>query len=215
MKREIKQTADGSYTIYLPEHQEHYHSCHGAITESMHVFIKHGLEVAQEHVAALRIVEVGAGTGLNFFLTALHAKVPVHYTAIEPFPVTQEIHDALQYRIGSEEIRQAYIQAPPNCDFSINDRLTLHKIDKPLQEITLPSNYFHLVYYDAFAPRVQPELWQRAIFAQLATAMAPGGILTTYCCKGEVKRNMQAAGLQTLKQPGPPGKREMLTALKP
>jgi len=204
MKRELQLTADGSHTIAIPDMNVTYHSTHGAIQESMHVFIQAGLQALQ--LPAVRIFEMGFGTGLNALLTMQHADIPVYYYAVEQYPLTAEEVEGLSY--GNE--LHAY---PWNEDVKINEQFTLHKAHVSLLSVQ-PEQEFDLIYYDAFAPGAQPELWTREVFEKLYGMLAAGGILVTYCSKGDVRRAMLAAGFKVEKLTGPPGKREMLRAKK-
>lgn len=204
MKRELQLTADGSHTIAIPDMNVTYHSTHGAIRESMHVFIQAGLQALQ--LPAVRIFEMGFGTGLNALLTMQHADIPVYYYAVEQYPLTAEEVEGLSY--GNE--LHAY---PWNEDVKINERFTLYKAHTSLLSVQ-PEQEFDLIYYDAFAPGAQPELWTTEVFEKLYGLLAKGGILVTYCSKGDVRRAMQAAGFKVEKLAGPPGKREMLRAKK-
>jgi tRNA U34 5-methylaminomethyl-2-thiouridine-forming methyltransferase MnmC len=202
MKRELRLTADGSHTIAIPDMNVTYHSTHGAIQESMHVFIQAGLQALQ--LPAVRIFEMGFGTGLNALLTMQYAITPVYYYSVEQFPLTAEEVAGLSYG----NALHAY---PWNEDVKISEQFTLHKAHASLLDVN-PAQTFDLIYYDAFAPGAQPHLWTKAIFEKLFGLLVPGGILVTYCSKGDVRRAMLAAGFQVEKLAGPPGKREMLRA---
>lgn len=205
MKRELLLTADGSHTIAIPDLKVTYHSTHGAIQESLHVFIQAGLQVIQAPL--VRIFEMGFGTGLNALLTMKYATIPVYYYSVERFPLTEEEVAGLSYG-------NTLHQHPWNEDVKISEQFTLHKAHGSLLAIT-PLQTFHLIYYDAFAPAAQPELWTKEVFEKLYSFLEPGGILVTYCSKGDVRRAMLAAGFIVEKLAGPPGKREMLRARRP
>lgn len=221
-ERKIVVTGDGSHSIYLPAFDEFYHSSHGALRESLHVFLKHGYEVlAANRTTPLRILEMGFGTGLNAFLTWLrHAgeTFDLHYTSLEAYPVGIETAASLNYLQAmhaeqhAEIFNRMHVCAWGKAEI-FPGNFTLLKLQTTLQEFS-SAEKFDLVYYDAFAPRVQPELWTKEIFDRLFSAMHPGGLLVTYCAKGEVKRSMKAAGFRVEALPGPPGKREMTRAWK-
>ncbi len=220
MKRTIKTTADGSKTIFIEELNEHYHSVNGALTESRHVFINAGfLPVGDEN---LHILEMGFGTGLNVLTTLeanLKAKRNVFYTAVEAYPVKANEIAQLNYAaLGLPDLVSALSDKLHDCKWEewqeITPNFKLLKQQKKFQKINDPQLY-HLIYFDAFAPDVQPELWSEEIFEKMYEALKPGGILVTYCAKGQVKRNMKAAGFTLEGIPGPPGKREMTRATKP
>ncbi len=215
-------TADGSHTLFVPGLNEHYHSTHGALQESELVFIENGLHHIPACIKEINLLEVGFGTGLNALLTVLEAKKQrrkINYVAIEPEPVAEEIIEKLNYAeiIGSTEaagyfkkIREAGWRYP---EF-LSDYFIISKIQSQLQDVTLRDEQFHLVFFDAFGPDVQPELWTEQVFAQLYKCLKPDGILVTYSCKGIVKRALKAAGFTIEKLPGPAGKREVLRAMK-
>lgn len=215
----LEPTADGSNTLYVPELNEHYHSVKGALTESAHIFIQMGLNHAQ--AANPRVLEIGFGTGLNAFLTLLEAEKSqrtIHFTSIERFPLSEDIVRKLSYpeTIAPEECEKFYAlhTAPWNQEVKISPYFTLHKIEGDFTHFSF-SEYYDVVYFDAFAPEKQPEMWSQPLFDNLYRQMNPGGILTTYCAKGVVRRMLQAAGFTVERLPGPPGgKREILRATK-
>lgn len=215
----LEPTADGSNTLYVPELNEHYHSVKGALTESAHIFIQMGLNHAQ--AANPRVLEIGFGTGLNAFLTLLEAEKKqraIHFTSIERFPLSEDIVRKLSYpeTIAPEECEKFYAlhTAPWNQEVKISPYFTLHKIEGDFTHFSF-SEYYDVVYFDAFAPEKQPEMWSQPLFDNLYRQMNPGGILTTYCAKGVVRRMLQAAGFTVERLPGPPGgKREILRATK-
>lgn len=218
----IQNTADGSHTLFVPELNEHYHSTNGAIQESEVVFIQNGLHYLPESLKEINIVEVGFGTGLNALLTVLFAKKhrrKINYVAVEPNPVDTEILGKLNYasQIGSTEAEGYYKklhEAGWVYPSFLSDYFIISKIQSKLEEITLRDEQFDLVYFDAFGPDVQPELWTELVFTQLFKCMKQEGILVTYSCKGTVKRALKAAGFTIEKLPGPAGKREVLRAVK-
>ena len=215
---EIVFTRDGSHTIYVKELDEHYHSTHGAIAESMHVFIEAGLRSIKKKY--IRILEMGFGTGLNAYLSLMDTKstaTEIHYTGIEKFPLPRELIETLNYPefFPCENIENflKLHDCPWNEPISIRNDFILTKIDGDIRTISL-TDQTDIVFYDAFGPGKQPELWTKEIFRKIFLAMSPGGLLTTYTVKGEVRRAMSTAGFRVEKLPGPPGKREMLRAYK-
>lgn len=216
---ELEQTADGSYTLYVPELDEHYHSVKGALTESQHIFIEMGLK--HSPAPEPRILEIGLGTGLNAFLTLLAAEEmhrKVHYTGIERYPLAEETLRQLDYPgiIGKkhEEDYYAIHQAPWEKETNLSPWFTLHKIEGDFTRHTFQKGY-DIIYFDAFAPEKQPEMWEQSLFNTLYNVLNKGGILTTYCAKGVVRRMLQTAGFTVERLPGPPGgKREILRATK-
>ena len=232
MERIIEQTEDGSTTLFVPELNEHYHSVKGARTESQHIFIDMGLKASAATLP--HILEIGFGTGLNALLTLETAGLeqrPVHYTGIELYPLSWEEVDVLHY--SDNPLFKELHTAPWHKDVNITPYFTLHKIqgdvnkvmsDKqsamsdrlPVHHSSLTTNhYFDLVYFDAFAPEKQPEMWSEELFRHIYAAMNNNGILTTYCAKGVIRRLLQAIGFRVERLPGPPGgKREILRASK-
>ncbi|PZD79594.1 tRNA (5-methylaminomethyl-2-thiouridine)(34)-methyltransferase MnmD [Mesonia sp. K7] len=223
MKRIITKTADGSNTIFIPEWNENYHSKHGAIQEAMHVFIKMGLNHFLSQKQTINILEIGFGTGLNAFITAQIAyqnQVKINYTGVEAYPVTLAEVAELDYpkQLGFE----TYF--PENCFqkihesewgkfVEINPFFQLRKQQLKFQEIE-NKNEFDLIYFDAFGPRVQPDLWGVKILQKMYNSLKSEGKLVTYSAKGSVRRNMQEVGFSIERLTGPPGKREMLRATK-
>ncbi|MDD2792434.1 MAG: tRNA (5-methylaminomethyl-2-thiouridine)(34)-methyltransferase MnmD [Sediminibacterium sp.] len=229
MERIIQQTADGSHTILIPEMQTLYHSKHGAIQESMHVFIRAGLQYFPQ-LSEVRILEVGFGTGLNALLTAIEAAragQSIEYTSLEAYPLTPEEFQSLNH--GSLLQEPAFFKAILNSNWnewvSICPHFRLQKLAVPLESYHLSDSFsataikegragFHCIYFDAFAPSAQPELWTADTFQQLYQLLLPGGILVTYCSKTVVRRAMEAAGFVATRIQGPYGKREMVRAIK-
>ena len=215
----IEQTADGSYTLYVPELDEHYHSVKGALTESQHIFINMGLK--HSSVSYPRILEIGLGTGLNCFLTLLNAeenKRHIHYTSIERFPLGMDVIQKLDYPSiigrGHNADYLAIHQAPWEEDTKLSPWFTLHKVEGDFTNYTFEKGY-DIIYFDAFAPEKQPEMWEQSLFNSLYQILNEGGILTTYCAKGIVRRMLQSAGFIVERLAGPPGgKREILRATK-
>ena len=219
MAIQLKITGDGSHTLYNEELDETYHSTHGALQESLHVFIKHGLHFSEQKNIALNILEVGFGTGLNAYLTILH-KFPstqIKYVSLETNFLKEEILESLNYTAQADEkqkqiFRQIH-QAPINTLTEITNEVKLLKLYSSLQEFS-SSEVFDLIYYDAFGPRVQPEMWTEEIMLKVFKLLKPGGFLVTYCSQGQFKRNLKAAGFLIEELPGPPGKRQMTRAFK-
>ena len=222
MSFQIIRTSDGSDTIFSSSVKENYHSSHGAVQESKHIFIDAGLMHIARGSTTLNILEVGFGTGLNALLTLIEAGTlgkKIIYTTIEAFPLDAGIWEKLNYPkiiapTDYTEIFSILHLASWNRNVEISDLFRLHKIHKKLEDYQLADGAFDLVYFDAFSPVVQPELWSQAIFEKLYSAMTAGAILTTYSVKGEVIRAMKASGFSVEKIPGPPGKRHITRASK-
>ena len=216
----IINTSDGSHTIYLPEIDEQYHSVNGAITESNYVYIDKGYNF---HVSKNPTVfEVGFGTGLNCLLTALQAKQdkrPTIYITIEKNPLQKDIVGQLNYgRLISEDARIVF-ENIHSCKWneavSITEYFNLFKIKGDLIDINLTqSENCDVIYFDAFGPDKQPEMWTPLIFSKIYSVTSPKGVLVTYSAKGEVRRQLAASGFEMERLPGPPGKIQMLRGIK-
>lgn len=218
---ELRQTTDGSSTLYNSTLGEHYHSMHGALQESQHIFLSSGLEHrAQTSEGEIRLLEVGFGTGLNALLSRLWTERelrPITYTTLELYPITIALAQTLEYTITG--YTQSHIQAAMHqlhaapwgeiVELSPYFRLEKQQIDLCHY---LPECLFDVIYFDAFSPEVQPELWEDPIIERLYEATRSGGVLTTYSAKGEVRRRLQRAGYLVERLPGPVGKREILRA---
>lgn len=219
MKRRIITTADGSKTIQITDLNEQYHSIHGAVQEAYHVFIKHGLHQFKNQDIA--ILEMGFGTGLNALITLAESPksgLKVTYEGVEAFPVGMHEIRALDYtgtlKFQQHE-RQFYKMHDANWGetLELTPNFRLFKNQSNFKDIH-HQNLFDLIYFDAFGFRVQPELWSVEIFEKMCQALTVGGILVTYAAKGIVRRAMQEVGFIVERLPGPPGKREMLRAVK-
>jgi tRNA U34 5-methylaminomethyl-2-thiouridine-forming methyltransferase MnmC len=219
-KSEIVKTGDGSDTLFVSALGEHYHSTFGAVQESMHIFIEAGLKKIDKK--ELTLFEVGFGTGLNAFLTlfeTVKTNQIIHYITTEKYPVPSSLWSMLNFPMFvPPEYREFFSkihEAPWNREVNLTEHFTLLKISSGLADVdytTLPP--FDLVYFDAFSPEKQPELWETPVFFKIANHCAPNGKLVTYCAKGVVRRSLNTAGFATERIPGPPGKREMLRGTK-
>lgn len=209
---EIQLTADGSPTLYLPEINEHYHSVKGAVTESLHVYVECGLRHRAEKTAGddkLRVLEIGYGTGLNASLTAEAGCGNIHYISLELHPLpagsVPDYGIAAMRRLNDAEWDKAV---------EITPTFTLEKRKADFLTSPLPDN-IDVVYFDAFAPEKQPEMWSENALRRVAETMNHGAVLTTYCAKGTIRRLLQTLGLTVERLPGPQGgKREILRATK-
>ena len=213
-------TEDGSHTLFNPGIGEHYHSIHGAIQESEHVFIQQGFTLAAERFQEISLLEVGFGTGLNALLTlrtSVKLQIPVFYQTFEPFPLSPELALGLNYT-ENEQLNsfspdfEAMHLAGDGVQTQIRDGFTFQRMECGIQSGFADERIFNLVYFDAFSPVVVPELWQPEIFALLRQHMVRDGVLVTYSARGAVRRALQAAGFRVERLPGPPGKREILRA---
>lgn len=215
-------TSDGSVTVAIPELKVTYHSRHGAIQESMHVFIEAGLKPLLHRQETLYIFEMGLGTGLNALLTLIEAEAhqqKIHYQSIEAFPLEASMVAQLNYcgQLHKPELNSIFEQlhaAPWDQPVVLTPWFTFQKSNTPLLNFSI-SQPAHLLYYDAFAPSAQPELWTVEAFSHLFSMLTAGAVLVTYCSKSVVRRAMMAAGFNVEKIPGPHGKREMVRARRP
>jgi tRNA U34 5-methylaminomethyl-2-thiouridine-forming methyltransferase MnmC len=216
-------TKDGSHTISIPEMGVTYHSTHGAIQESLHVFIEAGLNyfIEVQKPDKISILEMGFGTGLNALLTLIETEkltCKINYYSLELYPLKKEEFIQLNYchqlkRPGLQKAFRQMHQSNLNEAVPVTDKFSLTKIDSSLQAYS-KNTLFNIIYFDAFDPAVQPELWTKEIFNKLYSLLMPGGVIVTYCCKGDVRRALIASGFAVKRIPGPPGKREMLRGIK-
>lgn len=221
MTQQLVITEDGSSSIFVAALDEHYHSIHGALQESKHVFIQAGLIHKLKHQSEISILEIGFGTGLNALLSCIeseHHQQKINYTAIEKFPLQEDIYHQLNYCSLLENL---------NCDLffnkihasnwenkhQISDCFNLIKLQQNIEDIKF-ENQFDIIYFDAFAPSAQPELWTDTVFSSMYQSLKNEGILVTYCAKGIVKRTLKSVGFKIEALPGPIGKREMTRAIK-
>ncbi|NAY90325.1 tRNA (5-methylaminomethyl-2-thiouridine)(34)-methyltransferase MnmD [Muricauda sp. JGD-17] len=219
MKRRIIETGDGSKTIQIEDWGEQYHSKHGAVQEAYHVFIEHGLCLF--HKTEVNLLEIGFGTGLNALITLLESEqleLTINYRGVEAFPVSQAEVIALDYgkhfrAKDCETVLKKMHDAPWEESVQLTDTFILQKQKKDFKDVT-DKNLFNLIYFDAFGPRVQPELWTEEIFMKMYRSLQKNGTLITYSAKGSVRRALQTVGFLVERLPGPPGKREMLRATK-
>lgn len=222
MERSLQVTEDGSHTLFSGQFGENYHSRHGAVTESNHVFIQAGLAcMARQRGRKIEVLEAGFGTGLNALLTWQMAEkegMEVSYTGMEAYPVSTEEAGQLNYaEVAVPGQQDAFLQlhrAPWGEFIALSEQFHFKKIAMLIQEFRAETA-FDVVYFDAFAPQTQPELWTAAVMAHFFEALRPGGVLVTYCAQGAFRRNLKAAGFVLESLPGPPFKREMTRALRP
>ncbi|HEY9046493.1 MAG TPA: tRNA (5-methylaminomethyl-2-thiouridine)(34)-methyltransferase MnmD [Ohtaekwangia sp.] len=220
MSIEIITTSDGSHSLLNTALDETYHSRHGAVQESIHVFIKEGLDhlLTLKSSKSISILEVGFGTGLNALLTvqrAMEIPASIHYTSLETYPVPEDIWSKLNYidAVGLKEKFDQLHRAAWNQEVEILPNFTLQKLTTPLQQIDF-SNRFDLIYFDAFAPNKQPEMWELPVLERVIKSMHARSIFVTYCAKGQLKRDLKSLGLTVETLAGPPGKKEMVRGIK-
>lgn len=213
-------TEDGSGSLYSEELKEGYHSKYGAVSESLHVFIRSGFDFINIP-GEIKVLEIGFGTGLNALLTLFRSSekgITTHYHTIEPFPLLPSLYNQLNYpeylkKENASVLFNSIHNAEWDKEITITDFFRIKKTGCRLEEVDLvPCNY-HLIYFDAFSPEVQPELWTADIFRKLGRSMKPEGVLVTYSAKGYVRRNLVDAGFRVERIPGPKGKREIIRAI--
>jgi tRNA U34 5-methylaminomethyl-2-thiouridine-forming methyltransferase MnmC len=215
---ELTITSDGSHTIYVPELDEHYHSVHGAVQESVFIFVNNGFEFCKANPVS--VLEIGFGTGLNALLTAIRTasgKREVNYTSVEKYPVDSKIISSLNHHEfageNGREIFNLIHSSPWNISVNICNNFKLKKIETDFTKEQLTGRY-DLIYFDAFGPDKQPEMWTSKMFAGISDVTNKNGIFVTYSAKGDVKRNLKTCGFDVTLLPGPPGKRQMIRAVK-
>jgi tRNA U34 5-methylaminomethyl-2-thiouridine-forming methyltransferase MnmC len=217
-------TGDGSHSLLRPDINETYHSFHGAVQESKHVFIKYGLDAFHElfpEKQAIRIFELGLGTGLNALLAwkwAIENDCRVEFISIEAFPIDEEIWNKLNfYRLldfpGAERAFKAIHQSEWRLKTEIEPLFSIEKHDNTLHDFELGGLGVDVVFYDAFAPSKQPELWDATSLGKVASWLNKSGILVTYCAQGQFKRTLKSIGFEVETLPGPPGKKEMVRGI--
>lgn len=211
-------TEDGSKTIFVPSLDEHYHSTHGAIQESRHIFINHGLKTLD--TSEINIFELGFGTGLNTYLTALEvrgSKAKISYTSTEKYPLPPGLVSELNYPEQLNQGSGQLFKSIHNCAWGsyhkINDNFRLRKIKADIRDY-VHDEFYDLVYFDAFGPDKQPSMWTTDIIAGIASACKKDALFLTYSARGELKRQLRGQGFFVEHPPGPPGKREITRARK-
>lgn len=209
-------SADGSHTIYLPLLDETYHSSHGAIAESRYVYLLHGLQtIGLKHI---KVLEIGFGTGLNALLTYQYAQahnISIDYETLEPHRLAEEIFSQLNYGsiLGDQSIFRDMHHAAANAKIQLSPNFNICIRPTTIQEFETSQNY-DIIYFDAFAPSKQPEMWDLEIFRKLFLCLNVGGILMSYSACGQLKRNLKTGGFVVETLIGPPPKKQMTRAKK-
>jgi tRNA U34 5-methylaminomethyl-2-thiouridine-forming methyltransferase MnmC len=217
-RTQIRRTADGSDTLYVPELDEHYHSVFGAVGESEHIFIRNGFDFCKSD--PVEIFEVGFGTGLNVFLTAvrsLNSGRRVYYTAIEKFPLPAKLMVSLNHKDFATDECKEILHRIHKCTWNSWEEVSRNFFLRKIKGDIIKDDFeglYDLVYFDAFGPDKQPEIWSENVFARISDTVKKNGILVTYSAKGEIKRRLKRTGFSVSLLPGPPGKRQMIRAVK-
>ena len=213
----IVQTEDASHSLFSEQYKEHYHSLFGAIAESQHIFIDAGLkQIKKDNIC---IFEMGLGTGLNALLTRKYAddyNKKIIYTSIEKHLLPEAIYSRLNYAKELAVPNSYFTEihtAPLGKEIVLSEKFVLEKIEGDIREFSHQKKY-DLVYYDAFSPDTQANLWTKDIFQSLFNCMNSNALFLTYSVKGTVKRALKEVGFMIEKIPGPKGKREILRAYK-
>jgi len=221
MSRKVITTKDNSKTLLITSNDDTYHSIHGALTESNHVFINAGLKTIRP-TSKVKIFEMGFGTGLNCILTLQHGtkhNLNIEYHSVEKFPITSDEIEALDYESLLKPELQPYFKIIHDINWGalekINNQFSLCKINDDMMHSELNDNFFDLIYFDAFGPKSQPELWKPIILSKMYHGLKPGGLFITYCAQGQFKRDLKSVGFEVRNLPGPPGKREITQGIKP
>lgn len=219
MKQKVVTTQDGSKTIHLPELNENYHSSHGALQEAVHVFIMNGIELRNCDPCA--IFEMGFGTGLNAILAYRNAKEKgreIRYAGVEAFPVEEGVIKELDYSAFLTEDEEKVFEKMHEINWGEEVKLapdfSFKKVHAKIEEFDMPQGQFDVIFFDAFGPRVQGDLWKPDVLRKMYNGLKTGGLLTTYCAQGQFKRDLKSCGFRIEPMPGPPGKREMTIGWK-
>ncbi len=222
---ELRLTDDGSHTLYSGKFRQTYHSRFGAMEESRHVFLQGvRLEQLMAREETVHILEIGFGTGLNFWLSArlfLAGRGRLAYRAVEAELLPAATFSRLNHArlLGLEEPFAAFLQwrSGTGTGESLfrhgNVSLSLYHGDA--RQAAYPEESYHAIYLDAFSPDRNPELWSASFLSLLYRSLKPGGILATYSSRRSVRETLTARGFSVEKRPGPRGKREILSAFKP
>jgi len=220
MKREVILTADGSKTIYIQEMDENYHSTNGAFQEAMHVFIQNGIRTRISN-DEITVFEMGFGTGLNALLTlveAVNSNRTINYIGIEAYPVESELIKEINYEKLVDEQFTEYFSMMHSLSWEqkhiLHPNFTFQKIHLKIQDYQPLNSSVDLIFFDAFGPKVQKEVWTIDVLKKMHDMLKPNGILVSYCAMGQMKRDLKSLGFKVEGLPGPPGKREMTRAVK-
>ena len=215
MKKELIITKDGSHSLFVPDLNETYHSVHGSISEAIHVFINSGL--LSHPKKNINILEIGFGTGLNTLLTLENIKNrKIHYTSLEPYPISSEIYNKLNFHTVTNSNSETFLKLH-RSDWEekvfISENFTLYKTQKKIQNF-ISKKKFDIIYFDAFSPEKQTEMWTTEVFEKCFDLLNKDGFLVTYCAKGIFRRTLKSVGFEVISLDGPPGKRQMTRANK-
>jgi len=221
-QRKIITTKDGSHSLFIPEIDETYHSTKGAEKESQYIYIDHGLLLVAESEEPIEVLEIGMGTGLNALLSfefSLNNAQAIQYTTVEPYPISRDQIRELNYTEEREDSSTDFFDQIHDIGFGVKhttgDHFEFEKFNMTLEEYSPPKGHFDVVFYDAFAPSKQAEIWAKPLLQKVYDAMKEGALLTTYCAQGQFKRDLRDIGFRVENPEGPMGKKEMTIAWKP
>ena len=213
----VIKTQDGSHTLHSSRYDDSYHSKYGAIQESQHIYIEAGLAHLPRSTKMIEILELGFGTGLNFLLTRQYAQshsIAIKYHTYEPFPVPETTISLLNYGTFINDEWYTSLHALSwNEPHQLSININFCKFQLDIRTLSA-TNQYDLIYFDAFAPDKQPELWEKDLILKISNAARCGAVLVTYCCQGKFQRILRSVGFDIEKLPGPPGKREIIRAIK-
>ena len=220
--QEIIQTKDGSHSLKSLQFGESYHSIHGAIQESQTVFIDAALMYKATTKEQLKILEIGFGTGLNALMTLIQLQenknLKIDYTGVEAYPIEPKTAAQLNYthQLGLPDLQPTFMamHRTKNERITLQDHFYFEKRIEKFESLQVAENYYDIIFYDAFAPAAQPDLWKEPMLSKMYLSLQSGGVLTTYCAKGAVKRCLKSIGFELEALAGPIGKREMTRAIK-
>ena len=208
MQRNITTTKDGSHSLYLPEMDEQYHSMHGSIAEALVVYIGNGLLEKAKSQSKIKVFEMGFGTGLNAMLSWKESRkkaLQIDYLCLEKYPLVKQEWQLLNFAQETQFDQNAFEalhEAEWNRWIKMDTFFQLKKLQDDLRSVEFPQD-LDLIYFDAFAPEKQPHLWEKEVFEKMHACLKPGGMLTTYCVKGEIRRRLKGVGFEIEKLPGP------------
>jgi tRNA U34 5-methylaminomethyl-2-thiouridine-forming methyltransferase MnmC len=219
MQTKLVETKNGDFTLYVPALDEHYHSTNGAIEEALHVYIVHGIKNNCKKPEC-NILEIGFGTGLNAYLSAIYANEnnqKINYFSLDKYPLEKTVYEQLNYARffhNEDDVWSLITESEWNKDITVSKNFSLYKATLDLLQWTPPLNTYDIIFFDAFGPDKQPEMWSAEIMKNMANALVSGGVWCSYTSKGTVKQALRVAGLTVKRLPGPQGKRHILNAIK-
>lgn len=212
----IYKTTDGSFTLYSEKYKQFYHNISGAITESLHIYINLGLKSFYQK--KINILEIGYGTGLNALLTFKHnfdLQNNIFYHGIDNNIIPKDLFSSLNivnfFDFNNKIIEDFYFKGSEDIFIDSNFQLRKQLIDF---NDFIPQTSYDLIYFDAFSPQVQPDMWSEKNLTKLINVLQHNGVFVTYCVQGKIKELLRSLGMEVKRFNGPPGKRHVLRATK-